>query len=214
MKQISAFDLDHTLISSNSSLLFYRYLIAKGLYHPITLIETLFYALRHRFLSLSLTSLHQKVFDRFLKGTPLSFVQEEVVKFLEKDFYSFIYYPTFERLRWAQHRGHYTVILSNAPSFIVGPISDYLEVNQWCASHYSVDEKGNFEAIESILVGEDKARCLCEIIQALEVSPEEVTAYSDSHLDLPFLLSAGRAVAVNPNAKLLKICKENFWEII
>lgn len=163
---------------------------------------------------LSLTALHEKIFERFLKGAPFSLVQEEVKQFLKRDFYRFLYHPTFERLRRAQHQGNHTVILSNAPSFIVGPIADYLEVSEWYSSHYSVNEEGNFESIESILLGEGKAECIDQMAKSFKIAREQVTAYSDSDLDLPFLHSAGTPVAANPNPKLLKVSKKNFWEII
>ncbi len=214
MKQISAFDLDHTLVSSNSSLLFYRYLITKGFYRPLSILRTLFYSIRHHYFNLSLTDLHILAFDEFLKGAPLKLVQEEVTQFLKKDFYRFLYYPTFSRLRRAQHAGHHTVILSNGPSFIVGPIAEYLEVNEWRSSHYGVDEEGNFDKVESILLGQDKANYIKKLIEKLKTKAQEVTAYSDSDLDLPFLEAAGTPVAVRPNSKLRKISEQNAWEIL
>jgi HAD superfamily hydrolase (TIGR01490 family) len=214
LKQISAFDLDHTLVRSNSSLLFYRHLISKGFYRQISLIRIALYSLRHHFMNLSLTALHEKIFERFLKGASFSLVQEEVMQFLKKDFYRFLYYPTFEQLRHAQHRGDHTVILSTAPSFIVGPIAEYLEISEWRSSHYTVNERGHFESIESILLGEGKAECIDQITKSLKIAREHVTAYSDSDLDLPFLHSAGTPIAVNPNSKLLKVSKKNSWEII
>lgn len=176
--------------------------------------RTALYSIRHHFFNLSLTMLHERVFERFLKGAPLSLVQEEVSQFLKKDFYRFLYFPTFERLRRAQHQGHHTVILSNAPSFIVGPIAEYLEVNEWYSSKYAVNKEGNFETVDSILLGEGKAQCLAELTKTYKITPEEVTAYSDSHLDLPFLQAAGVPVAANPNPKLLKVSKKYAWEII
>ena len=158
--------------------------------------------------------LHEKVFERFLKGAPLELVEEEVSQFLKNDFFRFLYYPTFERLRRAQHEGHHTVILSNGPSFIVGPIAKYLEVNEWYSSHYAVNNDGNFEGIESILLGEGKAHCINNLTKKFQITPDLVTAYSDSDLDLPFLESAGIPVAVNPNQKLLKVSRQNSWEII
>ncbi len=136
------------------------------------------------------------------------------MQFLKKDFYRFLYYPTFEQLRRAQHRGDHTVILSNAPSFIVGPIAEYLEVSEWRSSHYTVNEEGNFASVQSILLGEGKAKCIDQMTKSLKIAREHVTAYSDSDLDLPFLHSAGTPIAANPNPKLLKVSKKNSWEII
>ena len=172
------------------------------------------YSIRHYIFNLGLAELHEKIFEKFLKGAPLQLVEDEVENFLKEDFYKFLYFPTFNRLRLAQHQGHYTVILSNGPSFVVGPIAKYLGVNEWHSSNYTVDDQGKFSAVESILLGDDKAEQMGVLSKRLKVSKEKVTAYSDSHLDLPFLKAAGNPVAVNPNGKLLKISKAHAWEIL
>jgi len=212
--QISAFDLDHTLVGTNTSLLFYRYLIQRGFYRPISILRTAYYSIRHYFFDLSLNALHEKVFERFLKGTPLSLVQEEVEKFLQEDFYRFLYYPTFSRLRLAQHEGHHTVILSNGPSFLVGPIAEYLGVSEWGSSVYSIDNEGKFNSIDTILLGEGKAFYIQNLAKRFKIDPKKVTAYSDSIQDLPFLSVAGKAIVVNPDSKMKKISQEKFWEVI
>ncbi len=45
----------------------------------------------------------------------------------------------------------------------------------------------------------------------LGIDRQQVTAYSDSHLDLPLLLAAGTPVVVNPDRKLRKIAQLNTW---
>ncbi|NGX51268.1 MAG: putative hydrolase [Chlamydiae bacterium] len=212
--KISAFDLDHTLVRTNSGLLFYRYLIERGFYRPTSIFRSFLYSLRYYFFDLSLTELHEKVFERFLKGSALSKVEEEVENFLKKDFFRFLYYPTLARLRLAQHEGHHTVILSNGPSFLVGPIAEYLGVSEWGSSVYSVDREGKFNSIDSILLGEGKASYIQKLTERFQTDLQKVTAYSDSIQDLPLLSIAGRAVVVNPNAKMKKISRERLWEVL
>lgn len=211
---ISAFDLDHTLIEANSSLLFYYFLVKQGFFHPITIARTVIYSLKHRFFNLSLHELHEKAFSRFLKGKSVGFIQTQVKRFLEEDFHRYIYYPAFFRLRRAQHEGHHTVILSNSPTFIVGPIAKYFGMTSWSGSEYQVNKKGIFESVKYILEGEGKAAHLKLLAERLDAKIENVVAYSDSPLDLPFLKAAGKAVVVNPTQKMRKISKKNLWEII
>ena len=158
--------------------------------------------------------LHHQVFYKFLKGRSIRFMEKEVKEFLQKDFDRFFYPPSIARLREAQKMGHHTLILSNSPSFLVGPIASSLNVSEWSSSEYQTDAEGNFERIQSVLLGEGKALYLKNLMEKLQVSIDEVTAYSDSFLDLPFLLSAGRAVVVNPSLKMKKISKEKCWEIL
>ena len=85
--KISAFDLDHTLIKTNTSALFYYYLIRKKVFHPLAVFRSVFYSFRHYFFDLSLKDVHEKVFEKFLKGMSLEFLNEHVQGFLKEDFF-------------------------------------------------------------------------------------------------------------------------------
>ena len=180
----------------------------------MTIARTLVYSLNHRFFNLSLQDLHKKAFNRFLKGTSFKFVEVQVKKFLKEDFHRYIYYPAFFRLRRAQHEGHHTVMLSNSPSFIVGPIAEYLGMSSWGGSEYQLNAEGVFDSVKSILEGDGKAKRLKLLADQLKTKMEYVTAYSDSPLDLPFLRAAGKAVVVNPTRKMQKISRKHSWETI
>ena len=214
MIYVSAFDLDHTLVQANTGLLFYKYLIKRGILHRFSLLKAFFYTMQHYTFGVGLQELHEKVFRRFLKGRSLQFVEQEVAEFLKKDFFEFLYQPALARLRRAQHEGHYTVILSNSPSFIVGPIAAYLGVSSWSSSRYQVDKNGKLSGVDTILLGDGKAEYLRKLGQKFKITKEKITAYSDSILDLPFLAAAGKAIVVNPDTKMEKIAEENLWEVI
>lgn len=214
MTSISAFDLDHTLVHSNSSLLFFRHLIKEGELHPLSLVRALLYKTRYDLFGMELSELHRKVFCEFLQGRSLKGIQAQVEKFLKADFYRYLYIPAFARLRRAQHEGHHTVIISNSPSFLVEPVAKYLGVSEWYSSHYLTDEKGTLQEVGSILLGDGKANYLKKMIRKFKTTRDKVTAYSDSLIDLPFLQAAGKAIAVNPSEKLRKISEEESWEVI
>lgn len=214
MISISAFDLDHTLVHSNCSLLFYRHLIKKGIFHPLSLLRAMIYKAQYELFGLELDELHRKVFRRFLQGQPLQKIQDEMRNFLEDDFYRHLYIPAYAHLRRAQHEGHHTVLISNSPSFLVEPVAKYLGITEWYSSHYITDEKGALKEVGSILLGDGKANYLKKMIQKFKTKREKVTAYSDSLIDLPFLYAAGKAIVVNPNGKMRKISEERHWEVI
>lgn len=212
--KISAFDLDHTLIKTNTSALFYYYLIRKKVFHPLAVFRSVFYSFRHYFFDLSLKDVHEKVFEKFLKGMSLEFLNEHVQGFLKEDFFKHIYYPAFHELRRAQYEGHHTVILSASPSFLVGAISEYFGVFHWRSSDYRIDEKGELAAIDHVLLGDEKAEYIEKLARELDTNIEHVTAYSDSIVDLPFLLKAGKGIAVNPGRSMKRMCEKHQFEII
>ncbi len=214
MISVSAFDLDHTLIRSNSALLFYFYLVRRGFFSPLSFFPAVFYQSRYNFFGMPLADLHRKVFYRFLKGRALNEIKEEVNHFLESYFYRYLYMPALSCLRRAQHQGHHTVVISSAPSFLVEPLAEYLGCSEWYSSHYLTDNTGILQKVGSILSGSGKARQLRKIIKRLQTKREKVTAYSDSVADLPFLYAAGRGIVVNPYGMLKKISKREKWEEI
>ena len=211
---ISAFDLDGTLLVGSSSYQFCKYLSnLKVLPFYSTSLSALYY-LQHHYFSLPLKDLHNKVFQRLLIGLPLNDLEKHVQGFLDQFLPGALFFPLVNALRLAQHLGHYTLILSNSPSFLVEPIAKYFGVDEWKATVYGVDKDQKLCNIRSILEGEDKALFLQHLAEKLGVGLNEVTAYSDSSLDLPFLRSAGQAVAVRPDKKLRRYSLKQHWKII
>ena len=206
----STFDLDHTLVKVNCSFEFCRYLVRTKILPKKALFYAIFFYLKHRFYGLSLEEMHKQLFQRLLMGLHLPTIEHHVQIFLKKHLLHRLYMPAVAYLKRAQHLGHYTAILSSSPSFIVKPIAEFFKVDEWKASEYEVDSKSCFSRIGFVLQGRDKAK----FIRDLSIGQENIVAFSDSHLDLPFLLSAGCAVLVNPDKKLLRFSKHRNWSVI
>jgi HAD superfamily hydrolase (TIGR01490 family) len=208
------FDLDRTLVVDNCSFCFCRYLVAKNILPFSSLFYSCFYYLQHAFFGMSLTDLHSKVFEHFLKGISLERLEEHVQSFLQGYLPKKMYLPAIAQLRRAQHLGHYTLILSNSPSFLVEKVSQSLGVDEWRSTHYAVDTEKNLCHIASIMQGEEKASCVKEIASKLSIDRDNIEAYSDSIHDLPLLLSVGTPVAVNPDRRLRRLSLEHKWSIL
>lgn len=211
---LSVFDLDHTLITSNCSFDFTRYLISQKELSPLILLYSAYYYSRYALFHFSPAKLHERVFARFLKGLSLERLKRHVEPFLNRNLRSILYAPVFRRLRLAQHLGHYTLLLSSSPSFLVEKIASFLSVSHWEATHYAVDKDQKLCHISSIMQGEEKAAYVRRVARDLGVQAAEITAYSDSTWDLPLLLEAGTVIAVQPDRKLLTVAKEHKWEIL
>lgn len=209
--QVYVFDLDRTLISCNSSVDFCMFLYRRKVVSFVHVIRSALFYIQHRFFGLTLTQLHEKTFRKFLKGVNLHEIVSYVKEFVDQWLSSALYMPAIAELRRAQHLGHYTMILSNSPSFLVRAIAERLSVCDWRATEYEVDKEGRLCHIAHILNGWDKAGCVRQIIEKLGLTKRNVIAYSDSFWDLPLLESAGQAVVVNPDRKLLRISQKLNW---
>lgn len=212
--QLTVFDLDRTIVTANCSMDFCRFLVEKNVLPWSSFFFSLFYYIRHTFFGMSLSDLHSRVFDHLLRGRSLAKIESYVEPFLQEYFYSRIYPPAIAELRLAQHLGHYTLILSNSPGFLVEKVARLLGVNEWRATQYAVDKEKNLCHVALVMQGEEKALCVKEVAQRLSIGKERITAYSDSFLDLPLLLSAGVPVAVNPDRKLRRFSVQHQWFIL
>jgi HAD superfamily hydrolase (TIGR01490 family) len=212
MKTLSVFDLDRTLIRSNCSLDFCRYLVSKKVLPFTTLLHSFFYYLRHLFLRMTPAELHNQVFERFLKGRPLETLERHAELFVGEYLERALYIPALCQLRLAQHLGHHTLILSNSPSFLVRKIAERLGVSNWQATEYAVDKEQRLCHIATIMQGEEKASCVLKMATNLGIASSEITAYSDSIWDLPLLLTAGTAVVVHPDRKLRTLSQVRNWQ--
>jgi HAD superfamily hydrolase (TIGR01490 family) len=212
--QLTVFDLDRTIVADNCSFDFCRYLVAKNILPYSSLIYSFFYYIKHAFFGMSLGDLHSRIFEHLLQGKSLEKLEASVEPFLQDYLYSQIYPPVIAQLRLAQHLGHYTLILSNSPSFLVKKIAQVLGVNEWRATEYAVDKERNLCHIASIMQGEEKASCVREIASKLSIEKGQITAYSDSFLDLPLLLTAGTPIAVKPDRKLRRFSLQHQWSVL
>lgn len=210
----SAFDLDHTLLKENSSYSFGKYLYRQKY---ISLSDFLFIIrsnIAYKLGMISIKELHHKAFQRLFYGKSLLLVNSWVSNFLDTHLKDLIYPPAIAALHEAKQAGHITAIISSSPSFLVRPISTRLGLTFCQATEYGVDKDNRFCEIAALMLGEDKALFLEKFMSQHSISKKQVTAYSDSILDLPFLLAAGAAVAVNPDRKLRLFCQKHHWPII
>ena len=188
IRHISAFDLDRTLFFDNSGFIFGVYLYRRNLY-SIGYLAIVFIGYLLFFLGLLSTAQIHEIGFRFLfRGQSELKVRQWVEDFLNENFDSYLYPPAFEKLREAQNNGDLTVLLSNSPAFIVEAVAKRLGVSLWQSTQYALDNQRRFCHILHIMQGEDKARFISGLCQQYGLSKQDVTAYSDSYLDLPFFI--------------------------
>ena len=207
-----AFDLDKTLLKGNSSVAFCRYLYRKKVIGKKAVFFAVLYYIKHLYFGLTLRELHQKSFDRILKGLSLDLLKGLVNSFLDENLEKLLYIPAISHLQKAQKEGKAVVILSAAPAFLVEEIADRLGVIKWEGSKYHVDKDRLLCMIAFVVEGRDKAFFLLEEKKRLGLSKQEVVAYSDSHLDLPFLYVAGSVFVVQPDKRLKQVARRLGWK--
>lgn len=212
--KMSVFDLDRTLVTGNSSFAFCQYLIEQGVLPKRSMLLAALCWMRYTYCGMTLSLLHHTIFHQLLKGQPLRALEAHVAPFVDGYLSRYTNPRALAALRLAQHLGEYTLILSNGPQFLVNAFAQAFKVDACHSTQYAVGQDDRLERIESVLLGEDKARCVHEVMECLNIEKHQVAAYSDSHLDLPLLLAVGNPVVVSPDRKLRKIAIVNTWRQI
>ncbi len=211
---ISFFDLDHTLLKVNGSFQFGMYLYRKGLIPTRQMITLLGQYALHKWGFISPEKLNNSACKTFFSGRCMSDIDANVDSFLNEHLDELLYFPITKRLVNAHEEGHYTVILSTSPHFLVKPIAKRLGVNAWGSTQYAVDSLGCISHVESHMDGQSKALYINSLCGELNVPVKNTVAYSDSYYDLNFLKAAGTAKVVNPDRKLRNYSLANNWEIV
>jgi HAD superfamily hydrolase (TIGR01490 family) len=208
------FDLDHTLLTVNSSFRFGFYLYRQKFFPFWKLLLCLSDYERHKWGRMSVQTLHAKSFSHLFKGSDLSAICAHVDKFLTESLQAMLYLPVIQRLKAAQDRGDMVLILSSSPDFLVGEIARRLNVRHWKATTYLTDSDRRLIEVLHVMEGQDKASYVKELANQMRLSFSDITVYSDSHLDLPVLKIAGKSIGVLPDKHLKRICLQEGWEIL
>jgi HAD superfamily hydrolase (TIGR01490 family) len=212
--RLIVFDLDHTLLTVNSSFYFGSFLYRQGFFSLGTLLSCLIDYARSKWLGMSIADLHIRTFKRLFLGCSISNINHYVNMFLNESLKDLLYDPVVQRLENAQNQGDYVLILSSSPDFLVKEIAQRLHVPHWKATVYQTDEEGKLTAISQVMDGQDKANYIKELADRMQLPQGAITVYSDSYLDLPILKMAGQAIGVGPDYHLKRICLQNGWEIL
>ena len=213
-KNLTIFDLDHTLANCNVSFAFGKYLFQKGYFSYAKSLPLLAaYALQKAHV-LSVHALHAVSFYALFSGAKVQVIEDFASDFIERHLDRLLRRELLIELECAKERGDEIWILSSSPDFLVEKISLKVNAEKTFATRYRVNADGVFSGIAEIVDGTAKWHYLEQFIDTSGLSLNQVTSYSDSILDLPLLEKVGVAIAVYPDNKLKKIARKNSWKII
>lgn len=170
-----------------------------------------FLYLLHKAGFLSVRHIHEATFQHFFCGFSACTIDYHATQFLSQKFNKLIYEPVYSKLEQAKKEGYYTALLSSAPDFLVEKVAKLLGVDTWDSTIYQKNKMNHFSHITQFMEGEHKAQSVKHLISALQITKNDVTAYTDSYLDLPLLEASGHPVAVNPDRRLKAICRKFSW---
>lgn len=214
-KTVAFFDLDNTLIKGAA-----LYHLGKGLirYNLIRRAEIRIFAraqLKFRATSKEprLTSLVDKALT-LLSGRDQEKIETATVKIVDEFLPIAIHQGALELLRVAKDQYDEVWILSAAPDQLVKMIAKKLGLTGGIGTSLEVVNGLYTGRIEGVFHhGTSKAETVKKLAGIHNYNLKKSATFSDSYNDLPLLESCGLANAVNPDRKLRRHAKRNFWPI-
>jgi HAD superfamily hydrolase (TIGR01490 family) len=127
-----------------------------------------------------------------------------------------IYPQMLDEVYSHRDEGRATFIVSAAGNDLVELVARVLGMEGGVGTRYEIDARGNLtgELDGPFMYGKGKLEGIRRFAEEHEIDLAESWAYSDSHSDLPMLRAVGNAVAVNPDAELALVARDEGWRVM
>ncbi|ULJ62179.1 HAD family hydrolase [Wielerella bovis] len=219
MKNLAIFDLDHTLINTDSDNEFPKFLIEKGLLDAE-----------------EAAAKNEQFYQDYLNGClkiedfvafeiePIRHLNRTQLDELHREFVETHIKPHISNMAQMLVRGHREagdelLVISSTNEFVITPICHLFGITNIIGTQLEVDADGYFTGkvvgVPSLQGG--KITRLDEWLMARGETLADYSKtyfYSDSHNDLPLLEAVDEAVAVNPDDELLAHAKKRGWVVL
>lgn len=209
------FDLDRTLLTGASGVVFSEVMCEAGLGAPSVPGEKLLFEVFNR-IGETLPSMAIARQAASLAKGRLQADMQKVGQLAAQRLADLI--PAYAHNVIASHRsvGRPVVIATTTPYDLVKPLADLLGFDDVVATRYSVDADGRFTgSIDGRFVwSEGKHAAVREWCSLNGVDIAQSYAYSDSVFDLPLLSAVAHPTAVNPDPRLAVVASIRRWPVM
>jgi len=205
--------MDKTLIAGNSGISFMRYSLRRGKTTRWNVIKSIVDYLRYRYDVLDMEKAYRDSL-RPLVGVAEGELMQFCREWFEDEVRDLIYPEARDFVRLHLHRGERVVIISNATTYAVDPLANYLGVPHVLATQLEVREgllTGSY--IEPLCFRHGKVFWAEKLAAQLGAEVSQSTFYTDSITDLPLLERVQNPRVVNPDPKLRSLARKRGWPV-
>ena len=208
------FDIDHTLITADSGVLFVRYLIRRRAMKWRDLLGPLYYNALYRMNRLDINAVFRR-YQGWVRG------QEHVaMERLCAEWYAATVRPRIDAVmatQVAEHQqaGHVVAILSSATTYVAEPLARELGIEHLLVNRLIVaDGRLTGEAVQPLCWGAGKPFWAQRFATERAIDLARSYFYTDSISDLPMLTLVGHPRPVNPDRLLRRHARQQGWPIV
>ncbi len=211
----AVFDVDYTVLSSNSASLFVKFLRQEGMVGMGTIGLTLYYLLRYKLNLLDFERLADKQVAKF-RGME----EQEMIDMCERWFrdmvVDYIYPEAVDLINRHKSEGDRLALLTAATVYLGAPLARHLGIEHCLCNRLEVDENRRFTGrlVRPVSYGAGKIHLAEKFAQETGADLDRSYYYSDSITDLPVLEKFGHPVVANPDPLLRKEARKRGWPVI
>lgn len=208
------FDLDNTLVSTSTGLLWYKYLRKKGRASLLGVLKVIYSYIRYRNNSLDIKSLAESEV-RKVAGMREQDMIDLCNRWFEEMVRHYIYPRAVEVIDEHRAKGHVLAILSAATPYTVDPVKRHLNIEHGLCTRLVIeDERFTGEIMEPYCYGEGKIYHAERFAEKEGLRLEDCYFYTDSYTDLPMMERVGKPIAANPDRMLEAEARKRNWPIV
>jgi putative phosphoserine phosphatase/1-acylglycerol-3-phosphate O-acyltransferase len=210
---IAYFDMDRTILSGSSGLLYMRYLWRRGQASWRSMLLSSWYAALYKVGILNYPVVAAKLASSVSSNREED-TRELCQRFFDEMLANYIAPKAVQRLNEHRTQGHLVTVISAATAYVVGPVASHLGIEEYlCTQLEVVDGRFTGSVIEPGCYGPGKVYWARYYAQRHDADLAQAYFYTDSCTDLDLLELVGHPVAVNPDARLRGLAATHRWPV-
>jgi len=212
MPAAALFDLDHTVLTSDTGMSWMRFQRRRGELSAAGLARAVWWSLLYKAAVLDLETLARRLCAE-LTGQPEATVREQAAIWYAADVVPMI--APSARHAIARHReaGDVIALATGATQYAAESVAAGLGIEHTLCSRLEVVDGAFTGKLAAMCFGRHKVPLAETFARVHDLDLAASTFYSDSYNDLPLLERVGTPVAVNPDLRLWRHARRQGWRI-
>lgn len=208
------FDVDDSLLDGNAGTIFTWYLYSEKVMRPEVrsrIPRIIYEYARHRLTEQDMV----EVGSRSQQGLRADEVKAHAHACFERHLRKRITNGAIRQIRKHLLSGHFVLIASGSPQYIVDEIGQHLHVHLAVGTRTRiVDGRCTDQIVPPVVFREGKRAAVEAIADRWDLDLSRSWLYSDSSADTPLLESVGHPVVVNPKAPFRAVAEHRGWQVV
>lgn len=208
------FDVDDSLLDGNAGTIFTWYLYSEKVMRPemrSRIPRIIYEYARHRLTELDMV----EVGSRCQQGLRADELKAHAHACFEKHLRKRITSGAIRQVRKHLLSGHFVLIASGSPQYIVDEIGHHLRVHAAVGTRTRiVDGRATDQIVSPVVFREGKRAAVEAIAERWDLDLAKSYLYSDSSADTPLFESIGNPVVVNPKPAFRELAEHRGWPVV